>query len=91
MTQDLHLYISGHVQGVAYRANAAAMAMRLGVVGWVANLKDGRVELLAQGEEKPLKSLLAWAHTGPSQARVDHVEAHWPDRREIFSSFQIRD
>ena len=88
--QELHLLVTGRVQGVSYRANAAAMAQRLGLCGWVRNLADGRVELLAQGEEKPLRSLLAWAHHGPSQARVEHVEAHWAEPVQNLASFSIR-
>lgn len=89
MTQELHLFIKGQVQGVFFRANAAAMAEKLGLCGWVRNLPDGRVELLAQGEEKPLKSLLAWAHQGPARARVDHVEAHWGEPAQRLAAFEV--
>jgi len=92
---QLHLFVSGQVQGVSYRANAAGMAKRLGLSGWVRNLPDARVELLAQGEEKALKSLLSWAHEGPSLAHVEHVDIHWSSAREAhhetFSTFEIRD
>lgn len=90
MTRELHLFITGRVQGVSYRANAAAIAQKLGLTGWVRNLPDGRVELLAQGEEKALRNLLTWAHQGPALARVDHVEAHWGEAAEPQPGFQIR-
>ncbi len=90
MKQELHLFISGLVQGVSYRANAAGQARRLGIAGWVRNLPDGRVEMLAQGDEKALKSLLSWAHQGPAQSRVDHVEAHWAEPLARLSGFEIR-
>lgn len=90
MRLDLHLFISGQVQGVSYRINAARMAGTLGLTGWVRNLADGRVELLAQGEEKSLRNLLTWAHQGPSQARVDHVETSWVDSDGPLADFQIR-
>ncbi len=90
MKHELHIVITGHVQGVSYRANAASMAARLGLAGWVRNLADGRVELLAQGEEKALKSLLGWAHQGPSQARVEHVESQWSEPGQNLSDFVIR-
>lgn len=89
MKQELHLFISGRVQGVSYRANACNMARKLGLAGWVRNLPDGRVELLAQGDEKPLKSLLAWAHEGPAQARVDHVDARWSQPGQALSGFDV--
>lgn len=90
MTRELQLLIQGRVQGVAFRATAAATAQRLGLCGWVRNLPDGRVELLAQGEEPALRTLLAWAHQGPANARVDHVEAQWrvPDR--LATGFEVR-
>lgn len=91
MKLDLHLFISGQVQGVSYRANAARMGSTHGLSGWVRNLADGRVELLAQGEEKSLRNFLAWVHQGPAQARVDHVEAHWAPAEAELSGFQIRD
>lgn len=87
---EIHLFIAGLVQGVSYRVNAARMAEKLGLTGWVRNLADGRVELLAQGEEKALKSLLAWTHEGPSLARVDHVEVNWQPAKEVLTGFQIR-
>ena len=90
MSLDLHLFISGQVQGVSYRINAARMAATLGLTGWVRNLADGRVELLAQGEEKSLRNLLTWAHQGPSQARVDHVETSWVESDGSLPDFQIR-
>lgn len=90
MSQELHLLVSGRVQGVSYRANAAAMAQRLGLAGWVRNLPDGRVELLAQGDEKSLRSLLAWAHQGPVMARVEHVEARWGEAVQNLAGFDVR-
>lgn len=89
MTRELHLLIKGRVQGVSYRANAAAMARKLGLHGWVRNLPDGRVELLAQGEEKVLKSLLTWAHQGPATARVDHIDVHWGEAARLANGFDV--
>lgn len=90
MKQELHIFVTGNVQGVSYRANAAALAERLGLCGWVRNLVDGRVEILAQGEDKPLRSLLAWAHQGPVMARVEHVEVHWREPAQNLAGFEIR-
>lgn len=88
--KQLHVFISGTVQGVSFRANALRMASMLGLSGWVRNLPDGRVELMAHGEEKALRNLLAWAHHGPTQSRVDHVETHWDESQEEWQDFQIR-
>ena len=90
MQRELHLFISGKVQGVCYRINAQHMASMQGLAGWVRNLPDGRVELFAQGDEKALRNLLAWAHQGPAQSRVDHVETHWTEAEELLQGFHIR-
>ena len=90
MHKEMHLFISGQVQGVSYRANATRMASMLGVSGWVRNLPDGRVEIVAQGEEKALRNFLAWVHQGPAQSRVDHVETHWDEPTEDQPDFHIR-
>lgn len=51
------------------------MAHELGLVGWVRNLRDGGVELVAQGEESAVRRLLEWCQQGPSLARVESLDA----------------
>lgn len=65
--------VSGRVQGVSYRASTAAKARQLGLVGWVRNLADGRVELEAEGPADVVASLVTWCRHGPPAARVDSV------------------
>ena len=65
--------VSGRVQGVSYRASTAAKARQLGLVGWVRNLRDGSVELEAEGPADAVAQLLTWCHHGPPAARVDAV------------------
>lgn len=67
-------WISGRVQGVCFRYYTVEEARRLGVDGWVRNLPDGRVELVAEGEPDRVEALLEWCHRGPSSARVVDVE-----------------
>lgn len=59
MKKQLHIFYTGSVQGVGFRFTAIDIAKDTGVTGWVKNLRDGRVELLAEAEEVKLKNLLS--------------------------------
>jgi acylphosphatase len=83
--------VRGRVQGVWFRASTQREAERLGLSGWVKNRSDGSVEICAEGEEEPLKELIAWAHKGPSAALVEKVEVHWRAFSGEFSEFRIVD
>lgn len=86
----VQLLISGLVQGIFFRANTQTKAEELGVNGWVKNLPDGRVEVVAEGDRKKLEELIAWSRQGPSGARVDRVEVGWEGATGEFSRFEIR-
>ncbi|HIC96392.1 TPA: acylphosphatase [Candidatus Bipolaricaulota bacterium] len=90
MKRRVHLFISGRVQGVFFRANTCDQASRLSLTGWVRNLPDGRVEVVVEGEEAKVKELIDWCHRGPPGAQVRGVEVHWEDYRGEFSGFEIR-
>mgnify|MGYP005829604373 CR=1 FL=1 len=65
--------VSGRVQGVGFRAATRTEALRLGLCGHARNLRDGRVEVIARGDEDALEALGAWLREGPPAARVDAV------------------
>ncbi len=65
----------GRVQGVFFRAETRARAGSLGVAGWVANLPDGSVEAVFEGDEESVESMVRWCRQGPDGARVDELEA----------------
>jgi acylphosphatase len=69
-----HLFISGKVQGVAYRYHMSQKANALEVEGWCQNLPDGRVEAMIRGEEAQVSAMIEWAKTGSPRADVDKVE-----------------
>jgi acylphosphatase len=85
----VHLWISGYVQGVGYRANARQYAATLGLAGWVRNLADGRVEIVAEGEEGPLQALVAWCRRGPTHAEVETVDVRWEPYEGEFTRFGL--
>jgi acylphosphatase len=66
--------VGGRVQGVFYRATAARRAQDLGVSGYARNLADGRVEVLAFGEEVAVLAFVNWLWIGSSASRVTSVE-----------------
>jgi acylphosphatase len=66
--------VSGRVQGVGFRFFIQDIARREGLMGVVRNLPDGRVEVLAEGDDQSLTRLEAALWRGPSHARVEHVE-----------------
>jgi acylphosphatase len=69
----LHAHVSGRVQGVYFRGWTRGQAQRLELNGWVRNLRDGRVEILARGDEAALRELEKLLRQGPSFSRVDDV------------------
>lgn len=88
--EQVHVTISGQVQGVAFRYSALAYARRLGITGWVKNLPDGRVESVAQGERSLLDLFLKWCHSGPPGANVAQVIPQWGEATGEFLKFTIR-
>ena len=82
--------VSGHVQGVFFRASAAQEARRLGVSGWVANAPAGHVEAEFQGEPAAVEELLTFCARGPSGAQVDDVEVTDLDIRASETGFAVR-
>lgn len=62
--------ISGRVQGVFYRGSAQQRARDAGIAGYARNLPDGRVEVLACGEQGAVLEFIDWLWIGPSAAKV---------------------
>jgi acylphosphatase len=72
----LTAWVSGRVQGVGFRWWTRARALELGLSGWAANLDDGRVEVVAEGEPAALDALLAALRGDAAPGRVDLVVDH---------------
>ncbi|HVE39007.1 MAG TPA: acylphosphatase [Planctomycetota bacterium] len=85
-----HLFISGIVQGVGYRYHTRRYAQGLGLVGWVRNLDDGRVEAVLQGTREQVESMIKWCYRGPSEAQVTDIAVTYEDAADEFRDFGIR-
>jgi acylphosphatase len=81
---------SGRVQGVSYRMYTQQKARQLGVSGYVRNLRNGDVEIVAAGEAAKVDALLKWAESGSPSAMVDNLEVELIDNGEEFKGFEIR-
>lgn len=84
-----HIFVSGIVQGVFFRANTKEKANELKINGWVRNLPDGRVEILAEGDEEKIQKLIEWCWKGPEFAKVENVHATYKKFSGKFNSFEI--
>lgn len=83
--------VHGLVQGVYFRAFVRNHAEALGLEGYVRNLSGGRaIEVRAEGEKTKLDELLNHLNTGPSRAKVEHVETKWSEYTGRFKDFQLR-
>lgn len=90
MLRRVKLLVSGRVQGVYFRMFTQRKAKQLGVNGYVRNLEDGRVEIVAEAEADLLDKMITWAHKGPITARVDQVEREDLAVDEAYTGFDIR-
>ena len=88
--KQVHLIISGMVQGVFFRASASGIARSLKLNGFIRNLSNGNVEVCVEGEEEALKKMLEWCRKGPPGARVEHVEIQRSESADRFEGFQVR-
>ncbi len=91
MKRTQHILISGHVQGVGYRAFTKNCAEQLGICGWVRNLEDGRVEALLQATEEEWRALEKLLLQGPRLSQVTGVELQLVQYKQEFVVFEIHD
>ena len=90
MKQRMHVLYSGQVQGVGFRLTAEETARTFPVRGWVRNLKDGRVELVAEGEKEILNRFLTAVRQGPMRNFIKDARVTWSQCLDEFTDFDIR-
>ena len=86
----IHIFVTGRVQGVFFRQSTKVMAIKNNVKGWVRNLDDGRVEIVAEGETQDIDNLAHWCKTGPANSRVDEFELSEENISDEFENFEVR-
>ncbi|MCC6543916.1 MAG: acylphosphatase [Nitrospirae bacterium] len=90
MKSRVHLFINGTVQGVNYRDSARQVAQSLGITGYVRNLHDGRVELVAEGEKDSVDTLIKWCRKGPPAALVVSIDIEYENHKDEFDLFCVK-
>ena len=86
----IRIFVTGRVQGVFFRQALKVIAKKNDILGWVRNLKDGRVEAVLEGDEEDLDRVIEWAHGGPANARVEDVEIRNEKPTGEFDTFDVR-
>lgn len=82
-----HLIVIGKVQGVFYRQSTQKKALELEIKGWIKNLEDGSVEIMAEGNKIP--EFVSWCHKGPTLAKVDSIRREEIELK-LNDGFEIR-
>ena len=89
MKARAHIFVSGRVQGVFFRDHTQRWASSLHLTGWVRNIRDGRVEALAEGDKEKIEELIGRLKEGPPSAQVDNVNVNWEKYKGEFKDFRI--
>ena len=88
--KSIHVFVSGRVQGVFFRAETQRAANSFNLTGWVRNLADGRVEALIEGENADVDNMIAWCRKGPPAARVEKLIVKEEPYTGEFQDFSIK-
>ena len=86
----VHIFVTGRVQGVFFRQATRVVALKNNVTGWVRNLDDGRVEILIEGDDKCVESVIKWCNFGPANSRVDDIQISNENYLGTFKNFEVR-
>lgn len=85
----VHIIVSGRVQGVFFRDFTRQQASGFGLTGWVKNMLEGKVEIVAEGDKDKLLQLIEAVKVGPSSAKVKDCQIKWLEFSGEFRDFEI--
>ncbi|PIS01894.1 MAG: acylphosphatase [Chlamydiae bacterium CG10_big_fil_rev_8_21_14_0_10_42_34] len=88
--QEIHIYVSGLVQGVGFRAIVKRHAVLYNIKGFVRNLGDGRVEICAQGKGEQINNFIHMIQSRPGNGAVEGIETKYRPMQEAFETFEVR-
>ena len=88
--KQIHCIIKGDVQGIGYRYFVTRLASQLNIQGWVKNLYNGDVEVVAEGEKDSLEKLLKELRSGHPYARVDDIHIEWHPPENKYDRFFVK-
>ncbi|MBU3941787.1 MAG: acylphosphatase [Nanoarchaeota archaeon] len=86
----VHIIISGYVQGVFFRHNTKIKARKLGLKGFVMNVPNGNVEVIAEGNEKEINELIDFCRKGPMLSCVANLKIEYEEFKGEFDDFTVR-
>jgi acylphosphatase len=86
----VHIWVTGRVQGVGFRAFVISSAGLIGVHGWVRNVGWDTVEAVAEGSREQVDQFIHALKTGPRASRVDHSQVEEENPTAEFSAFEMR-
>ena len=86
----VHFQVTGRVQGVGFRWFVRVVGRRLQLAGWVMNMRDGSVEVAADGPQEKLEQLRRQLERGPDGALVEEVKDLEPVQEELEFPFAMR-
>lgn len=90
MDYRIEARVAGRVQRVGFRFFTVQLATELGLTGWVANRHDGTVQVIAEGSQSALESLLARLWEGPASGLVLDVSADWQPATGEYERFGVK-
>lgn len=90
MKEGRSLHIHGKVQGVGFRFFATRVARRLGLKGWIQNLRDGSVAAMVEGEAEKIDEWIEEIREGPRYAEVTRIDQQRKDFSGTFGDFDVK-
>lgn len=87
---QLHIIVSGKVQGIGFRYFSQIKAVQYGVTGWAKNLADGSVEIVALGSKDQLDPFIEDLRIGNPFSKINHIEITESETTENYHSFTIK-